>query len=68
MDCTKNGMPLFDGHNYAFWSKRMSVFLREWGFDVWKAIVNGYKSPSCPPIDRDEKKLYENHSKAMNVI
>jgi hypothetical protein len=29
MDCIENGMPLFDGQNYAFWRRRMKVFLQE---------------------------------------
>jgi hypothetical protein len=31
---TKNGTPLFDGKNYAFWSIRMRQFLQAQGFDV----------------------------------
>jgi hypothetical protein len=68
MDCTKNGTPMFDGQNYAFWSRRMKTFLQAQGFDVWQAVVNGYKAPASPPIDKDEKKLCENNLKATNVI
>jgi hypothetical protein len=46
----------------------MDFFLQARGFDVWKAIVNGYKAPASPLIDKDEKKLCENNSKAMTII
>ena len=32
---TKHGLPLFDGHNYAFWSIRMKLFLQTQGVDIW---------------------------------
>jgi hypothetical protein len=68
MECTKNGMPMFDGQNYAFWNRRMKTFLQAHGFDVWKAVVDGYKAPATPPTDKDGKKLSENNLKAKNVI
>ena len=37
---TKHGLPLFDGHNYDFWSVRMNFFLQYQGFDVWQAVLN----------------------------
>jgi hypothetical protein len=64
MDYTKNGTSVFDGHNYSFWSKRMRTFFQAQGFDVWKVIVNRYKTPSSPPTDVVGKRLYENNSKA----
>jgi hypothetical protein len=57
MECTKNGMPLFFGHKYAFWNRRMTCFLQENGFDVWQALVDRYKAPSTPPTDKDGNKL-----------
>jgi hypothetical protein len=68
MECTKNGTPMFDGQNYAFWNRRMKTFLQAHGFDVWKVVVDRYKAPATPPIDKYGKKLYENNSKATNAI
>jgi hypothetical protein len=65
---TKNGTPLFDGKNYAFWSIRMRAFLQAQGFDVWKVVVNGYTAPDSPPTDNAGKNLSEYNSKAMNSI
>jgi hypothetical protein len=42
---TKNGTPLFDGKNYAFWSIRMRYLLQAHGFDVRQFVVNGYTVP-----------------------
>jgi hypothetical protein len=68
MESTNNGTPNFDGRDYAFWSRRMKTFIQTQGFDVWKTIVNGYKSPSTPPTDKDGKKLEEDNSKTTNAI
>jgi hypothetical protein len=68
MDCTKNGTPMFDGQNYAFWRRRMRTFLQAQGFDIWQAVVNRYKTPASPPTDVVGKRLYEINSKAMNAI
>ena len=65
---TKHGLPLFDGHNYAFWSVRMKLFLQSQGVDVWNSILNEYKTPASIPTDIVSKKLYECNSKAMYVI
>jgi hypothetical protein len=68
MECTKNGTPLFDGKNYAFWSRRMKIFVQAHGFDVWQAIVDRYKAPDTPPTNKDGKKLSENNSKAKMLF
>ena len=52
---TKHGLPLFDGHNYAFWSVRMKLFFQSQGFDVWKAVLNEYKNSATIPIDATGK-------------
>ena len=65
---TKHGFPLFDGHNYAFWSVRMKLFLESQGVDVWNSILNEYKTPASIPTYVASKKIYECNSKAMYVI
>jgi hypothetical protein len=59
---------MFDGQNYAFWSRRMKTFVQAQGFDVWKEVVDGYTTPTTPPIDKDGKKLSENNSRDKNAI
>jgi hypothetical protein len=46
----------------------MKTFLQAQGFDVWRAVVDGYKAPTTPPTDKDGKKLEENDSKAKGTI
>jgi hypothetical protein len=41
---------------------------RHIGFDVWRAVVDGYKAPATPPTDKDGKKLEDNDSRDKNVI
>ena len=65
---TKHGLPLFDGHNYAFWSIRMKLFLQSQGVDVWQACLNTYNVPATIPIDPISRRLYESNSKAMYGI
>ena len=65
---TKHGLPLFDGHNYGFWSIRMKLFLQTQGVDVWQAMLNEYSAPTTIPTDDVGKKLYESNSKAMYAI
>jgi hypothetical protein len=31
-------------------------------------VVDGYKAPSIPPTDNDEKKFAENNSRTKNAI
>jgi hypothetical protein len=63
MEYANIGVPMFDGQNYAFWRKRMKTYIQAHGFDVWKAVVDGYTTPTTPPTDRDGKKLSENNSR-----
>ena len=65
---TKHGLPLFDGHNYAFWSIGMELFLQTQGVDVWQALLNEYSTPTTIPTAVVGKKLYESNSKAMYAI
>jgi hypothetical protein len=65
---TKHGLPLFDGHNYAFWSIRMKLFLQAQGVYVWQVVLNEYSVPTTIPTDVACKKLYESNSKAMYAI
>ena len=65
---TKHGLPLFDGHNYAFWSVRMKLFLQSQGVDVWQACLSTYIAPTIIPIDPINKRLYESNAKAMYGI
>ena len=65
---TKHGLPLFDGHNYAFWSIRMKLFLQTQGVYVWQAVLNEYSAPTNIPTDVVGKKIYESNSKAMYAI
>jgi hypothetical protein len=41
----KNIIPQFDGHKYAFWSRRMKTYIQAQGFEIWKLVVDGYKEP-----------------------
>jgi hypothetical protein len=64
----KNGIPQFDGHNYAFWSRRMKTYVQAHGFEVWKSVVYGYKEPTVPPTNENGKKLGLNNSKSTNAL
>jgi hypothetical protein len=64
----KNGIPQFDGHNYALWSRRIKTYVQAQGFDFWQSLVDVYKEPATPPIDNDRKKLIQNNSRAKNDI
>lgn len=46
----------------------MQTYLSALGYDIWKAIKNGYTTPSTPIIDVADKKLYRNNSKGKNAI
>ena len=59
---------LFDGTNYAFWSKRMKSQLISLGFDVWESVVNGYTIPKNPPTDLKERKEGKYNAKYFNSI
>jgi hypothetical protein len=63
-----NGIPPFDGNNYAYWSNKIQTYLTTLGVDIWLSVVNGYKVPKNTPTDPDEKKLMSCNSKARHVI
>ena len=64
----KNGIPQFDGQKYAFWSIRMKEYIQAHGFEIWQSIVDGYTTPTVPPINDKAVKLGENNSKAINAL
>jgi hypothetical protein len=68
MDYAKIGVPIFDDQDYAFWSIRMKTYVQAHGFDVWRAVVDGYKAPTTPPTDKDGKKLEENDSRDKEIL
>ncbi|XP_057823542.1 uncharacterized protein LOC131035829 [Cryptomeria japonica] len=59
---------MFDGTNYAFWSRKMETYMSSLGFDIWMSVNNGYIVPSTPPTDLDTKWEYKINAKAKNVI
>ena len=63
-----NGIPPFDGNNYAYWSNRIQTYLTALGVDIWISVVNGYKVPKNTPTNPNEKKLMSHNSKARYVI
>jgi len=36
----QNGIPQLDGQNYAFWSRRMKIYVQAHGFEVLKSVVD----------------------------
>jgi hypothetical protein len=67
--CSKLGLPLFDGTNYAFWSIRMKFFLQSQGLDVWMVIENRYNVPYTTSVAGTvERRLVECNAKSMYVI
>ena len=64
----KNGIRLFDGHKYAFWSIMMKTYIHAQGFQVSQSIVDGYIAPAVPPTNDKAVKLGENNSKAKNAL
>jgi hypothetical protein len=63
-----NGIPPFDGNNYAYWRNIIQTYLTSLGVDIWLSVVNGYKVPKTTPTDPNEKKLMSCNSKARHVI
>jgi hypothetical protein len=68
MDYTKIGVPQFDNQNYDLWRIQMKTYVEAQGFDVWRAVVDGYKAPATPSIDKDGKKLEDNDARDKNAI
>lgn len=64
----RNGVPMFDGSNYAFWSARMSTYIMSLGLDVWRSVDTGYTIPSTHPTDVAAKRAFEINATNMNVI
>jgi hypothetical protein len=64
----RNGIPPFDGNNYACWRKRMQTYLKNLGVYIWLSVFNGYKVLKNTPTDQDENKLMSCNSKSMHVI
>ncbi|XP_043710266.1 intracellular protein transport protein USO1-like [Telopea speciosissima] len=58
----------FDGTNYAFWKNRMETYLGSLGYHVWASVLNEYIMTGVASTDNQEKKKYENNSRAMHVI
>jgi hypothetical protein len=47
MECTKNGVPVFNGHyglEYEMWSIRKITFLEARGYDIWYSVMTGYNA------------------------
>jgi hypothetical protein len=63
-----NGIPPFDGNNYAYWRNIMKTYLTSLGVDIWLSVVNGYEIPEDAPTDPNEKKLMSCDSKSRHVI
>jgi hypothetical protein len=63
-----NKGPFFDRTNYEFWSIRMKTYLLTLGFDISQSVVNGYITPTTPPIDVVEKNPNEHNGKSKNSI
>jgi hypothetical protein len=64
----KNGISLFNGHKYAFWSIRMKTYIQAQGFKIWQLIVDGYTTPAVPPTNDKAMKLGQNNSKEKNAL
>ena len=46
----------------------MQIYLSSLSYDIQEAFVNGYATPSTPPIDPANKKFCKGDSKAKNAI
>jgi len=44
----------------------MKTYIQAHGFDVWWAVVDGYKAPPNPSKNKDGNKLEDNDSRARN--
>ena len=62
-----NGIPPFDGNNYACWRNKAETYLTSLGVDIWLSFFNGYKVPKTTPIDPNEKKSMSCNAKARHV-
>ena len=67
--------PFFDGSNYAYWKKRMQIFLCSKDLEEWKTIKKGYIFSENEGIiieiedtNNTQAKLYSQNCKAMNSL
>ena len=37
--------PLFDGSNYTYWKKRMTMFIKAHSKNLWNIVLQDYKEP-----------------------
>jgi hypothetical protein len=49
--CTRNGIPIFYGTNYAFWNVRMRIYLMAQGSKIWDSVVTRYSTTTNPSTD-----------------
>ena len=56
--------PLFNENNYVVWSIRMRSYQIDFGWEIWKFLVNGYEAPTSLKVDT----LYNNNSTVANEI
>jgi hypothetical protein len=70
MDYSKNGVPMFNGHNgfkCDMWSRRMEVFLQAQGHYIWLSVFIGYDS-SKREKTAAKKELKKNNKITMDFI
>jgi hypothetical protein len=63
-----NGIQIFDGINYDYWSDRVKTYLIALGVDIWYSVVNGYVILNNAPTNPNENKLMSFNSKSRHVI
>ena len=52
-----NRPPFFDGTDYAYWKKRMQIFLSTLDFEILNIIEDGYQTPVIEDEVTRERKL-----------
>ena len=68
-ECSKLGLLLFDGTNYALWSIRMKLFLQSRGIDVWMDVEKGNTLlDTTLVVGTTKRRLFENNGKALYAI
>lgn len=68
MECTENGVPLFNGKNYAICSGKMQIHIFAKEYDIWEMLKQVYNAKSSPPTDVKGKKLVKYAAKYKNAI
>ena len=74
-----NRAPIFDGENYDYWKKYMSIHIQLVDMDVWDAVANGRFQPQVvangvaqdkPKTNwsNDDKKKVQYDLKAQNIL